>query len=96
MDEGYYYEDDDDEGMDEEYYEGLFNLEYLQFTFIIIITLFLFWTQCRTLHVVVLFVIYLGLLLYEESVRNLKRAEAFRNKAQALLRRDQRERRYLF
>jgi len=37
---------------------------------------------------------YRDLLLYEQSVRNLKRAEELRTKAQALLRRHERERRY--
>ena len=89
MDEGYYYEDD--EGVDEEYYEGLLNLEYLQFTFIVIVTLLLWWTPCRTLHVVVPFVIYLDLKLYQQSQRDLKWAQKLKTKAEALLMRVQRE-----
>ena len=82
MDEGYYYEDEDDE-MDYDYYQGVSQSEI---TFIFI--------QCRTQINVVLFVMNLDLLLYERSVRNVKRAEQLRNKAQVLLRMDQRERRY--
>ena len=67
---------------------------HLSFTSISIATLFLWWIQCRTQNDVVLFVMTLDLRLYEESVRNLKRAKQLRNKAQALLRRDERERRY--